>query len=78
MFKEPNRFLELADPGMEREFPDKSLNQAVAVAAMCLQEEDSVRPLMSDVVTALGFLGTATDCYENVLRDEKHRHVIMS
>jgi hypothetical protein len=38
-----------------------TLNQAVAVAAMCLQEEATVRPLMSDVVTALGFLGTAPD-----------------
>lgn len=42
-------------------FPEKALNQAVAVAAMCLQEEATVRPLMSDVVTALGFLGTAPD-----------------
>ncbi|CAA7058874.1 unnamed protein product [Microthlaspi erraticum] len=69
VFKEPSRFSELADPSMEREFPEKSLNQAVAVAAMCLQEEDSVRPLMSDVVTALGFLGAATECYENVPRE---------
>lgn len=34
----------------------RGLNQAAAVAAMCLQEEPSVRPLMSDVVTALSFL----------------------
>ncbi|XP_024007018.1 probable serine/threonine-protein kinase PBL26 [Eutrema salsugineum] len=69
VFKEPSRFSELADPSMEREFPEKSLNQAVAVADMCLQEEDSIRPLMSDVVTALGFLGTAKDCSENVARE---------
>lgn len=35
----------------------RSLHQAVAVAAMCLNEEPSVRPLISDVVTALSFLG---------------------
>lgn len=61
MFKEPSRFPELADPSLEGVFPEKALNQAVAVAAMCLQEEATVRPLMSDVVTALGFLGTAPD-----------------
>ena len=52
MFKEPSRFPELADPSLEGVFPEKALNQAVAVAAMCLQEEATVRPLMSDVVTA--------------------------
>ncbi|KAL0759483.1 hypothetical protein Bca101_075633 [Brassica carinata] len=59
VFKEPSRFPELADPSLEGVFPEKALNQAVAVTAMCLQEEATVRPLMSDVVTALGFLGTA-------------------
>ncbi|KAL0787496.1 hypothetical protein Bca101_003742 [Brassica carinata] len=61
MFKEPGKFHELADPSLEGVFPEKALNQAVAVAAMCLQEEGTVRPLISDVVTALGFLGTAPD-----------------
>uniref|UniRef100_A0A0D3D2H9 Protein kinase domain-containing protein n=1 Tax=Brassica oleracea var. oleracea TaxID=109376 RepID=A0A0D3D2H9_BRAOL len=61
VFKEPSRFPELADPSLEGVFPKKALNQAVAVAAMCLEEEATVRPLMSDVVTALGFLGTAPD-----------------
>lgn len=37
----------------------RSLHQAVAVAAMCLNEEPSVRPLISDVVTALSFLGAS-------------------
>lgn len=34
----------------------RSLHQAAAIAAMCLNEEPSVRPLISDVVTALSFL----------------------
>ncbi|CAA7023953.1 unnamed protein product [Microthlaspi erraticum] len=58
IFREPNRYPELADPLLEDEFPEKSLNQAVAVAAMCLQEEPIVRPLISDVVTTLSFLST--------------------
>lgn len=56
MFKEPKRYPELADPLLEGDFPVRGLNQAVAVAAMCLQEEAQVRPLISDVVTALSFL----------------------
>ncbi|KAL2336724.1 hypothetical protein Fmac_011170 [Flemingia macrophylla] len=58
VFKDPNKYQELADPLLEGNFPIKSLHQAVAVAAMCLNEEPSVRPLISDVVTALSFLGT--------------------
>ncbi|KAA8550639.1 hypothetical protein F0562_002323 [Nyssa sinensis] len=57
IFKEPSRFPELADSLLQGYFPVKCLNQAVAVAAMCLQDDASTRPLMSDVVTALSFLG---------------------
>ncbi|XVF72193.1 hypothetical protein PTKIN_Ptkin12aG0100200 [Pterospermum kingtungense] len=61
VFKEPSKFSELADPLLNGDFPIKGLHQAVAVAAMCLQEEASVRPLISDVVTALSFLGNGPD-----------------
>ncbi|XP_023515000.1 probable serine/threonine-protein kinase PBL25 [Cucurbita pepo subsp. pepo] len=57
IFKEPTKFMDLADPLLGRDFTVRSLNQAVAVAAMCLHEEATVRPLISDVVTALSFLG---------------------
>jgi len=57
VFKDPQRFPELADPLLHGEFPLRALHQAVAIAAMCLQEEQAVRPLMTDVVTALSFLG---------------------
>lgn len=33
------------------------MNQAAAVASMCLQDDATIRPLVSDVVTALTFLG---------------------
>ncbi|KAI4364627.1 hypothetical protein MLD38_020692 [Melastoma candidum] len=55
-FRDPKSFPDMADPLLERKFPEKGLNQAVAVAAMCLQEEASVRPLIADVVATLGFL----------------------
>ncbi|KAE8659307.1 Serine/threonine-protein kinase PBS1 [Hibiscus syriacus] len=58
MFKQ-RRFPQLADPLLKGDYPCKGLQQAIAVAAMCLQEEANVRPQMSDVVTALSFLGTS-------------------
>ncbi|KAJ9186084.1 hypothetical protein P3X46_005626 [Hevea brasiliensis] len=61
MFRDPKRFPDMADPVLNKQFPEKDLNQAVAIAAMCLQEESAARPLMSDVVTALSFLSVAKD-----------------
>ncbi|PWA53264.1 concanavalin A-like lectin/glucanase domain-containing protein [Artemisia annua] len=58
-FKDPKRFQELADPMFKGVIPEKILNQAVGVAAMCLQEESSVRPLISDISGALSFLTVA-------------------
>ncbi|KAM7270188.1 hypothetical protein ACFE04_029402 [Oxalis oulophora] len=58
VFKDPSSFSTLADPLLKGNFPARGLNQAVAVAAMCLQEEAPVRPLISDVVSALSFLGS--------------------
>ncbi|XP_008784546.1 probable serine/threonine-protein kinase PBL23 [Phoenix dactylifera] len=56
LFKDKKRFVEMADPLLEGNYPLKGLYQALAVAAMCLQEEASSRPLISDVVTALEYL----------------------
>ncbi|PKA63302.1 Serine/threonine-protein kinase [Apostasia shenzhenica] len=56
MFRDQRRFPELVDPLLRGAYPAKGLNQVVGVAAMCLQEEASVRPLMADVVLALSFL----------------------
>ncbi|KAI4350142.1 hypothetical protein L6164_010651 [Bauhinia variegata] len=56
MFRDPKKFPDMADPLLNKHFPEKDLNQAVAIAAMCLQEEAAARPLIGDVVTALSFL----------------------
>ncbi|EOY12448.1 Kinase superfamily protein isoform 1 [Theobroma cacao] len=56
LFKDRRNFTLMADPLLEEDYPVKGLHQALAVAAMCLQEEAAVRPLMSDVVTALEYL----------------------
>ncbi|KAG6516907.1 probable serine/threonine-protein kinase PBL24 [Zingiber officinale] len=60
MFKDQKRYPELLDPLLDGEFNLKELNQLVAVAAMCLQEESAVRPLMTDVVMTLSFLTTGS------------------
>ncbi|KAE8668780.1 Serine/threonine-protein kinase [Hibiscus syriacus] len=59
MFK--GRFLELSDPLLGGDFPLIGLQQAVAIAAMCLQEEAEIRPLIRDVVSALSCLGNDPD-----------------
>ncbi|KAF3779981.1 Serine/threonine-protein kinase [Nymphaea thermarum] len=55
-FKERKMYAQIVDPLLQGRFPIKGLHQAVAVAAMCLQEEASARPLISDVVTALYYI----------------------
>ncbi|XP_073123665.1 probable serine/threonine-protein kinase PBL23 [Henckelia pumila] len=61
LFKDRSNFTLLADPLLEGKYPEKDLNQALAIAAMCLQEEASTRPLIGDVVTALEYLAMETD-----------------
>ncbi|XP_060186425.1 probable serine/threonine-protein kinase PBL25 [Lycium barbarum] len=71
IFRNPKRFREMADPVLKNKFPERSLNQAVGVAAMCLQEEPSVRPLISDVVAALTTLNVDEPIPESPSSPEK-------
>ena len=61
LLKDRKKFTQMADPLLEDKYPIKGLYQALAVAAMCLQEEADTRPLISDVVTALEFLANKKD-----------------
>jgi hypothetical protein len=56
LFKDRRRFPKMADPLLEGHYPVRGLYQALAVAAMCLQEQAATRPLIGDVVTALSYL----------------------
>ncbi|XP_020222722.1 probable serine/threonine-protein kinase PBL23 [Cajanus cajan] len=56
LLRDRRKFVQMADPVLEENYPVKGLYQALAVAAMCLQEEADTRPLISDVVTAIEFL----------------------
>ncbi|CAH2047949.1 unnamed protein product [Thlaspi arvense] len=56
LLRDRRMFTRIVDPNLEGNYPVKGLHQALAIAAMCLQEEAETRPLMGDVVTALEFL----------------------
>lgn len=60
----------MADPLLQGNYPEKGLYQALAVAAMCLSEEASLRPIMSDVINALEYL-----CAHNIQEEDlTHDH----
>ena len=48
----------MADPLLQGRYPMRGLYQALAVAAMCLQEQATLRPMTHDVVTALNYLAS--------------------
>ncbi|KAF3322841.1 serine/threonine-protein kinase PBS1-like protein [Carex littledalei] len=58
LFRDRRKFPQMADPLLRGRFPTRSLYQALAVAAMCLQEQAATRPLIGDVVTALSYLAS--------------------
>lgn len=58
LFKDRKKFPKMADPLLQGHYPTRGLYQALAVTAMCLQEQAASRPLMKDVVTALQYLAS--------------------
>lgn len=60
MFKDRKKFHQMADPALEGRYPVRGLYQALAIAAMCIQEQPSLRPLIADIVTALKYLASQT------------------
>ncbi|KAL6566635.1 putative serine/threonine-protein kinase pbl5 [Orobanche minor] len=58
LFKDRKKFHQMADPALEGRYPVRGLYQALAIAAMCVQEQPNMRPLIADVVTALDFLAS--------------------
>lgn len=58
LFKDRRKFAQMADPMLQGQYPVRGLYQALAVAAMCVQEQPTLRPLIADVVTALSYLAS--------------------
>uniref|UniRef100_A0A5B7A2U6 Protein kinase domain-containing protein n=1 Tax=Davidia involucrata TaxID=16924 RepID=A0A5B7A2U6_DAVIN len=60
LFKDRRKFSQMADPALQGQYPVRGLYQALAIAAMCVQEQPNMRPLIADVVTALNYLASQT------------------
>lgn len=58
LFKDRKKFGQMADPMLQGQYPERGLYQALAVAAMCVQEQPNMRPVIADVVTALTYLAS--------------------
>nr|GMD65412.1 probable serine/threonine-protein kinase PBL7 [Ipomoea batatas] len=58
LFKDRKKFKQMADPMLQGQYPLRGLYQALAVAAMCVQEQPNMRPAIADVVTALSYLAS--------------------
>ncbi|KAL6504180.1 hypothetical protein OROGR_026103 [Orobanche gracilis] len=59
--KDRRSFIKMVDPLLKGRFSFKSLQHAVVITSMCLQEQASIRPLISDVATALEYLAYQAD-----------------
>lgn len=58
LFRDRRRFSQMVDPLLEGQYPVRGLYQSLAIAAMCVQEQPNMRPVISDVVTALNYLAS--------------------
>ncbi|OIV90479.1 hypothetical protein TanjilG_18663 [Lupinus angustifolius] len=56
LLKERRNFSQMADPVLQGQYPARGLYQALAVAAMCVQEQANMRPLIADVSKAFSYL----------------------
>ncbi|CAL0332264.1 unnamed protein product [Lupinus luteus] len=70
LFRDRRRFTQMIDPLLEGEFPVRGLYQALAIAAMCVQEQPNMRPAIADVVTALSYL--ASQKHEDQFHSARH------
>ncbi|KAJ6844464.1 putative serine/threonine-protein kinase PBL7 isoform X1 [Iris pallida] len=62
LLEDRGTFPQMADPLLQGRYPVRGLSQALAVAAMCLQEQAATRPCIRDVVTAVSYL--ASESYD--------------
>jgi hypothetical protein len=60
LFKDQRKFSRMADPLLHGRFPRRGLYQALAIAAMCLQETAKNRPPIREVAVALSYLASQT------------------
>lgn len=56
--KDRRKFVQMVDPLLQGRFPIRCLHHAIAITAMCLQDQPNFRPLIGDVVVALEYLAS--------------------
>ncbi|KAE8099505.1 hypothetical protein FH972_017483 [Carpinus fangiana] len=56
LFTDRSKISQMADPLLQGQYPSRGLYQALAIAAMCVQEQPHLRPVVADVVTGLTYL----------------------
>ncbi|KAF9672051.1 hypothetical protein SADUNF_Sadunf11G0000300 [Salix dunnii] len=78
LFKDRSQFTAIADPLLGGKYPKKSLYQALAIAAMCIQEEADRRPLIADVVMALEYLAMPIDEKKATMTSTESTHHVES
>ncbi|KAH0918270.1 hypothetical protein HID58_025930, partial [Brassica napus] len=62
--KDQKKFGNLVDPSLRGKYPSRCLNYAVAIIAMCLNEEAHYRPFIGDIVVALEYLAAQSQSLE--------------
>ncbi|KAF5740956.1 hypothetical protein HS088_TW11G01038 [Tripterygium wilfordii] len=62
--KDQKRFPQLVDPRLHGRYPRRCLNYAIAITAMCLNEEQNFRPFIGDILVALEYLASQCHNYE--------------
>ncbi|XP_023536294.1 probable serine/threonine-protein kinase PBL21 isoform X2 [Cucurbita pepo subsp. pepo] len=67
--KDRRKFIQLIDPLLEGRYHLRCVHHAIAIAAMCLQEQPTFRPIVSDIVVALEYLASQS-CGSEQPRDE--------
>ncbi|KAK9757268.1 hypothetical protein RND81_01G152800 [Saponaria officinalis] len=72
LLRDRRKFMQMADPALEGHYSSRALYQALAIAAMCVQEQPSLRPNIADVVTALSYL--ASQKYNPQSRSSRGSH----
>ncbi|XP_051139191.1 probable serine/threonine-protein kinase PBL21 [Andrographis paniculata] len=70
--KDRRKFVQMLDPRLEGHYSVRSLHHAIAIAAMCLQEQASFRPMISDVVMALEYLASQAEESQDHHRRRSH------
>ncbi|KAL6572231.1 putative serine/threonine-protein kinase pbl21 [Orobanche minor] len=59
--KDRRKFVQMVDPLLEGRFSVRSLHHVVAITSMCLQEQASFRPLISDIILALEYIASQAE-----------------